>query len=158
MKSFPLPQQWKSSGLYTVLTLKIITLIVFPSPQILAIQLSDTMSLIEEIQQLELRKPFQNDQITSEMHCNKAKNMAASSCSWNVYILDTDFSHDRNGFWKCKLSGIPLKPRQHDGVCVGGKKRTLWGSFFVGGLGQDFQSWGLSFSVTTRQICAQALP
>lgn len=48
-------------------------------------------------------------------------------------MLNTDFSHDKNRFLKCKLSGIPLKPRQHDGVCVGGgEKRGLWG----GGVGQ----------------------
>lgn len=158
MKSFPLPQQWKSSGLYTVLTLKIITLIVFPSPQILAIQLSDTMSLIEEIQQLELRKPFQNDQITSEMHCNKPKTWPLLAVPEMFTFWTLTFHMTGTVFESVNLVVSHLNPGNMMECVLGGKKRTLWGSFFVGRLGQDFQSWGLSFSVTTRQICAQALP
>lgn len=126
------------------------------SPQILATQL-EWVILCRSVWRNPLTWTEKTMTKTWLNYGHEAKNKAAFSCSWNVYILDTDVSHDRSSFWTCKLSGIPLKTRQHDEVSGGEPFFCLFVVFFWGG-GQDFQSWGLSFSVTTRQICAQAQP
>ena len=88
------------------------------------------------------------------MRCNNARNKAAFSCSWNVYILDTEFSHDRNHLWKCKRKWDTTSTQAMWWECVLKEWGLHGGSYSEG----DFLSWGLSFLVRTRQMCAQTLP